>query len=136
MEVHPTAKLIKQLNIKNYKHITFKETDLEDQKHIRYQIYDKYVENYDKSKVPYFIGYTFLIYKNEFDMQKERAENIFIIKLKAERMHKFPNTQKIKLKAFDKSQGVNLYEANFLYSNNLEKQDIFDMYCSGDFYKI
>jgi len=137
MEIHPTAKLIKQLNFRSYQHITFKKTDQEDKKHMHYDKYDKYVENYDKSNLPYFIGYSFIIFKNEFNMKTETADTIFIVKLKAEKMHRFPNTQKIKLKTFKKSPGINLYEPNFLYSKkNYEKQDIFDMYCNGDFYKM
>jgi len=136
MDVHPTAKLIKQLNFVSSGQITFKETDKEDKKHICYQPYDKYVEDYDKSQLPYFIGYKFFIFKNEFNMQKEEPDNIFIIQFKASRMHKFPNSQKIKLKSFKKSDNINIFEPNFLHSElHSSKIEIFDMYCGGDFYK-
>jgi len=137
MDVHPTAKLIKQLHFISYRNITFKETNEEDKKHIGYQIYDRYVENYDKTHLPYFVGYTFRIYKNEFNMKTEKPDNIFIIQLKASRMHTFPNNQKIKLKSFEKSHDINIFQPNFLHSDpTYSKMDIFDMYCGGDFYKI
>tara|TARA_Y100000816_G_C26104746_1_gene586622 strand:+ start:1946 stop:2359 length:414 start_codon:yes stop_codon:yes gene_type:complete len=137
MEVHPTAKLIKQLHFTSYRNITFKKTDKENRNHMCYQPYDKYVDNYDKTNLPYFIGYRFYIYKNEFNMQTEKPDNIFIIQFKASKMHKFPNSQKIKLKSFEKSDGINIFQPNFLHTEpKYSKQNIFHMYCGGDFYKI
>ena len=127
-QCHPTAMLIKELNFRGT-NITFKATDIEDSNHT-YRNYDERgVENYDHEGLPYFICYSFEVYKNQFNFSNNKPYTTFIIKTTPVKKHRFPNNHKLKLKKFNKDIKIFNYNKIDLGDTYYSEGEIFDNFC-------
>ena len=128
--IHPTANLIKQLNFRG-RRITFKENDIQDKLHTCSGYHnEKWVENYDRTNLPYFIHYTFNVYKNEYDFKTNKKNTTFIIKFSPCRKYRFPNNEKMKLDNFN--ENIKIFQYNKIQdtNNTLTHNDVFEMFCN------
>ena len=130
LPIHPTANLIKQLNFYG-RRVSFKEVDKQDRLHT-YSGYhnEKWIENYDHYGLPYFIQYTFKVYKNEFNFQTNKKEHVFILKCSPCRKYQFPNNEKIKLHKFN--ENIKIFHFNKIQDSScvLNYDDVFEMFCN------
>tara|TARA_A100001388_G_C28312207_1_gene285943 strand:- start:29 stop:433 length:405 start_codon:yes stop_codon:yes gene_type:complete len=129
LPIHPTAQLIHQLNFRG-RRITFKEVDKQDKLHTCSGYHnERWIENYDHTGLPYFICYNFQVYKNEYDVSKNKPANTFIIKLSAKQKHRFPNNQKINLQEFNKNIKIFHYNKIEMQDSIFTHDDIFHRFC-------
>jgi|TARA_Y200000002_G_C22673073_1_gene660917 hypothetical protein len=129
LDIHPTAHLIHELNFHG-RRITFKEVDRQDRLHTCSGYHnEKWVENYDRTGLPYFICYSFEVYKNEYDFSKNKPADTFIIKLSPKQKHCFPNNQKIKLYKFNKEIKLFHYNKIDMHNTRFTHDEIFNSFC-------